>query len=86
MAEQGKTSSGSDKKPSKVKKPSVFARIGKWFRELKSETKKIVWPNKEQVKNNTAVVLLTILIVGVFIWILDFVFNNGVSALLGLFS
>ena len=26
------------------KKPGFFARISKWFRELKSELKKVVWP------------------------------------------
>ena len=33
-----------EKKNSKAKKPSVFARAGKWVRELRAETRKIVWP------------------------------------------
>ena len=37
----------------KAKKPGLFARIGKWFRELKSECRKIVWPTREQTTNNT---------------------------------
>ena len=52
MAEQEKKA----EKPVKAKKPSIFARIGKWFHELKSECKKIVWPTRKQTLNNTAVV------------------------------
>ena len=33
-----------DKKSDKKSKPGVFARIGRWFRELKIELKKVVWP------------------------------------------
>lgn len=38
---------------SKKKKPN---RIVKWFKDLKSEFKKVVWPTKKQVFNNTLVV------------------------------
>lgn len=92
MSEQEKANASSetpaakkqDDKPAKVKKPSVAARASKWVRDLKSETKKIVWPTKEQVTNNTLVVIAAILIVGVFIWVLDFVFKFGVDALIAL--
>ncbi|MBS6546150.1 MAG: preprotein translocase subunit SecE [Butyricicoccus pullicaecorum] len=84
MAEQEKNVPAEKKaeKPAKAKKPSIFVRIGKWFRELKGECKKIVWPTRQQTTNNTAVVLATCLIIGVFIWVLDAVFQFGVSALI----
>lgn len=84
MAEQEKNIPAEKKadKPAKAKKPSLFARMGKWFRELKGECKKIVWPTRQQTTNNTAVVLATCLIIGVFIWVLDAVFQLGVSALI----
>ena len=50
---------------------------GLWFREMKSELKKVVWPNKKTVAKNTGTVLLCSLGIGAFIWIFD-----GVSALL----
>ena len=28
-------------------KPGFFARVGKWFREMKSELKKVIWPTPE---------------------------------------
>ena len=44
---------------SKKKKPN---RIVKWFKDLKSEFKKVVWPTKKQVFNNTLVVLVTMVV------------------------
>ena len=61
-----------DKK--KEKKPGLFAKIAKWFRDLKSEAKKVVWPNKKQVMNNTAVTIAAIVLVGVIVGGLDAVF------------
>ena len=61
----------------KAKKPGLFARIGKWFRELKSE-----WPTREQTINNTLVVLASVIIIGIFIWVLDIVFGLGIQTLL----
>ena len=67
------------------KKLGFFQRIGKWFRELKSELKKVVWPTPQQVLKNTLVVVCCVLVVGVFIWLFDFVAQVGIDALIGLF-
>lgn len=53
-----------------------LGRFSKFFKELKSEIKKIVWPSRDQVVNNTAVVIAVTLLVGGFIWILDFVLRH----------
>lgn len=68
--------------PAKAKKPSVFSRAGKWVRELKSEIRKIVWPSRKQTLNNTMVVLAAIVLVGIFIWVLDAIFNFGIQTLI----
>lgn len=61
------------------------SRISKWFREMRSELKKVVWPSKKQVLQNTLVVLLCVLAVGVFIWIFDAIGSLLVQWLIGLF-
>lgn len=66
----------------KVKKPSLFSRIAKWFRELKGECRKIVWPTRQQTINNTLVVIAAVIIVGIFIWVLDLIFGFGVQQVL----
>ena len=87
MAKKEKdVSTASEKKQtkgkSKEKKPGFFTRIRKWARDLKSEAKKIVWPTRKQTINNSAIVIAAILIIGAFIWILDAIFNLGITTLI----
>ena len=69
-----------------VKKENWFKRtfgaIGKYFRELKSELKKVVWPTPKQVLKNALVVLACVVVVGVFIWVFDFVAQFGINGLI----
>lgn len=75
-----------EKKNSKAKKPSVFARAGKWFRELKAEMRKIVWPTRQQTINNMLVVIAAVLIVGIFVWVLDLIFGGVVATVIGMLA
>ena len=59
---------------------------GRWFREMKSERKKVVWPSGKETMKNTGTVLLCSLIVGAFIWIFDAVAVLAVNTLIGLFA
>ena len=52
-------------------------RITRYFREVKSEMKKVVWPSRKQVVNNTIVVIAAVLVIGIIIWVLDAVFQFG---------
>ena len=69
-----------------VKKENWFKRTGgaiaRYFRELRSELKKVVWPTPRQVLKNTLIVLACVLVVGVFIWVFDFVAQIGIDALI----
>jgi len=57
-------------------------RIVKFFKEIKSELKKVTWPSGKQVVNNTAIVIAVVAIVGVIIAILDTIFQWGLFKLL----
>lgn len=59
----------------KAKKPNVFKRIGKFFTDLFSEMKKIVWPSKKQTWNNTVAVLVIVLVAAVLVVGLDLLFG-----------
>jgi len=48
-------------------------RIARWFREMRSELKKVVWPTPKQITNNTFVALTVMACAAVLIWCLDFV-------------
>ena len=60
--------------PTGVKK--VFASIKRFFKDVRSETKKIVWNSKEDTIKNTGVVLLVTLVVGAGVWIADLLFGE----------
>ena len=68
------------------KQPNFFARtgskLGKWFREMRSELKKVVWPSRKQLINNTLIVLGAILVVGIIVVCFDW-FAGQAVALLG---
>ena len=72
-----------------VKKENWFVktwgRICKYFRELRSELKKVVWSTPKQVLNNTLIVLGCVLVVGVFIWVFDFVARFGIDVIIKAF-
>ena len=67
------------------KKPGFFKRIAsgikRFFKDTKSELKKVVWPSKKTVLDNTGIVIVVLVLSSVSIGIIDFVFN----ALVGLF-
>ena len=71
------------------KKPNFFVRAGrrfsKWFREMKSELKKVVWPSGKELVNNTLVVLVSVLIVGVIVCLFDMLAGLGIDLLSNLF-
>ena len=47
----------------------------RFIKEIKSELKKVTWPTKKQVINNTLIVIALVVIVGLFIFVLDAVFG-----------
>ena len=56
---------------SKGAKRTIFARVIAFFKDYKSEIKKIVWPGGREVAKNTSIVIVICLIIGAFIWLLD---------------
>ena len=62
----------------KSKKPNRFV---KWFKDLRSEIKKVVWPSKKTVVNNSAVVLITVILSSIFVGALDLGFYELVKFL-----
>ena len=79
MAAKDDKNRKSDKKSDK---PGLFEKIKKFFKNLKSEFKKIVWPNRSQLVKQTIAVLLISLLLGAFIWLIDL----GAKSLVGLTS
>ncbi|HIV86084.1 MAG TPA: preprotein translocase subunit SecE [Candidatus Monoglobus merdigallinarum] len=64
-------------------KMSFIGKITKYFKEVKSEMKRVVWPTFAKVRQNTLVVIIYVLIVGLVIWGLDALFTWGMSMIIG---
>ena len=84
-----------DKKPEKKetsteavkkvdKKLPFFKRIGKWFRDMKSELKKVVWPTPKQFGKNTLVALVVMAVAALVLWGFDSLAKAAVEALITL--
>ena len=59
------------KKAVVAKEPKKKGGIKRWFRELKSEMKKVVWPTKKKVLNNTGIVMTVMAFMGLFLFAVD---------------
>lgn len=68
---------------SKGSKLTIPKRIIRYFKDYKSEIKKIVWPGWKDVAKNTFIVLAICLIIGAFIWVVDFGLAKLLELILG---
>ena len=88
MAEEKKTNTAPAKAVTAVKKddtkPGFFKRVGKWFREMKSELKKVVWPTRQQLFNNTLVSVVVMVASALVLWGFDLLAGGLVNALIKL--
>ncbi len=57
---------------------------GSWFKGLKAEYKKVIWPNKEEVRKQTIAVVLISFVVGLVIAVLDMGLQYGIDFIINL--
>ena len=70
------------KAPSKFSPKNIGKGIVRFFKDLRGETKKIVWPDAKMVVKSTGVVLATVLILGAGVWVLDFATSGAITAVM----
>ena len=78
-----KTEKKAKKAISKFSPKNVGKGIARFFKDLRGETKKIVWPGPKMIVKSTGIVLATILVLGAVVWLIDFAVSGGISALNG---
>ena len=88
MAEENKNSAPAKVSTNAVKKAETklpfVKRVSKWFREMRSETKKVIWPTPKQVVNNTGVALGMMIVSALVLWGFDTLAKLGVQTLIDL--
>ena len=73
-------------KADKEKKPGVGKRIARFFRELRSELKKVSWPTRADTLKKTGIVIVCVIVVGIIVLIFDGIASSVIDALLCLFG
>ena len=88
MAEEKKMNAAPAKAVTAVKKddakPGFFKRVAKWFREMKSELKKVVWPTRKELFNNTLVSVVVMIVSAIVLWGFDMLASGLVHALINI--
>ena len=88
MAEEKKMNAAPAKAVTAVKKDDTklgfFKRVAKWFREMKSELKKVVWPTGKQLFNNTLVSVVVMIASAIVLWGFDMLASGLVHALINI--
>ncbi|MCG2709687.1 MAG: preprotein translocase subunit SecE [Thermodesulfovibrionales bacterium] len=60
----------------------MFNRIKEFFKEVKIEIKKVVYPSKDELVGSTWVVIITVVVVSLFLGVVDLGLSKLVSRLL----
>ncbi|MBO5261813.1 MAG: preprotein translocase subunit SecE [Clostridia bacterium] len=64
--------SKAEKKAKKANdKPGFFARLGKWFKSVKSEFKKITWSSRKSTFKNFGIVMAIVIASAIVIGVVD---------------
>ena len=53
-----------------------------FLQEARTETRKVVWPTKQETWRTTLMVLIVVMIVAIFLWLMDILLRWGVERLL----
>ena len=70
------------------KQPNFFVRFGrklkKFFRDVVSEMKKVVWLSKEETKKSSILVIVTVIVIAAAIGVVDTAFSTVINFVAGL--
>ena len=68
-----------EKKSGGFSPKALFDKATRFFRDQKSEMKKVVWPSKKQIKNNTAIVIGAVVVSAVIVGGFDMILSTIVK-------
>ncbi len=65
---------------------SKLARMREFITQVQAEMKRVTWPDFEQLRNATAVIIVFVFVVATIIGLMDMVFRNVVNLIIGFFG
>ena len=66
-----------------VYQTALGKRTVAFFRDARTEVRKVVWPSRAETTQTTLTVIVIVIIVGVFLWLLDMVLAGLFRAITG---
>ena len=66
-----------------MKLKNIFTKINNFLKEAIAELKKVIWPNKKDLKNSTIIVITTIIIASIYIGLVDLFFTKVLTLFMG---
>ena len=73
---RGSATKGGAKKGQQKKKEGFIAGPRRFAREVQGELKRVNWPDREQLRQSTAVVLIIVLTLGAYVYVWDLLFRS----------
>lgn len=77
-----KAAAGSARTGGSVKAPNFVNQSIQFLREVKVELKKVAWPTRKQTVGSTAVVIVLVMIISLFLGVVDFGLNSLIRIVL----
>ncbi|MGA7857514.1 MAG: preprotein translocase subunit SecE [Terracidiphilus sp.] len=82
-----------DQRSSKLQEPGAIQNmsggvIGAWngmtrfLSDVRAEMRKVVAPTRKEVEATTSVVIITVFLFGFFFFVVDYIFNKGLHAII----
>jgi preprotein translocase subunit SecE len=63
-------------------RPSVFRALADYVRDVRVEMSKVTWPSRRELRDQTLVVIVMVIIVSIFIGIVDRLLTVAFEALI----
>ncbi|MBM6953001.1 preprotein translocase subunit SecE [Enorma phocaeensis] len=79
-----KENSKAAKAKKKGEKPGLLTRAKKYLGSIRSEMRRVTWPSKKELINYSVAVCVSLVVVGVVIFVLDMAIGEGLALVAGL--
>ena len=60
---------------------AAMEQVREYMKDVRAELTKVSWPTREELRDSTVVVIVTVLLVAAFIGIVDQILNRAVALL-----
>jgi preprotein translocase subunit SecE len=71
-----RASAGSSKKQPQTKSGGFLAGPRRFTRDVRAELRRVSWPDRDQLRQSTAVVLIIVIVLALYVAAVDFVFQS----------